>query len=540
MKQYLKLFKENHLLTKQEIIYSLDRYIEHCKESYVEDWSTIRRNNILDLCYQFKSVIESTKIPQILNKWYFYDYSFDSDSIQLNLCYCEDIRFDEYGEISHMESSEIFELIKVNCEYLSTEEFAFMFGVKEQTVIKWIKSGRIRSAKLCKSNWLIPKIADKPKRKFESVNYYWSEKMKINNSEFDFLEKCARIYIYQNDINKEMYNVTLNDLNYQYINTLVLTKMQRERLESFLISLPEVQCVTASECIKYVPSKEEIHDNKKSVSALENSSTNQGDKWLEYGAVIVTKGVHKGRIGYYDCESDSTDKGVVYWGDIYLCRDHYELIKYKYLSNNISTLDLLNRMEKLNKEIAILRIERSDYYLCTQLLSELLYVTDILTKRYISVRYLQKEKNMKIFISHASQDLTFARCLATDIMEKGYDVFLDDWSIDLGENIINKINEGLEESQILIPIISKNFLKSVFCLDEWTSFYMRFAKIKKQSIVPLIIDDSDIPSIMSAIKYCRAKDGYSYQSFLSQLISTLKKYEDEKSSKENFDRFDLA
>lgn len=132
---------------------------------------------------------------------------------------------------------------------------------------------------------------------------------------------------------------------------------------------------------------------------------------------------------------------------------------------------------------------------------------------------------MKIFISHATNDLTFARCLATDIMEKGYDVFLDDWSIDLGENIINKINEGLEESQILIPIISEHFLKSIFCLDEWTSFYIRFAKIRKESIVPLILDDADIPAIMSAIKYFRVKDGHSYQEFLLKLMSALKKRE---------------
>ncbi len=95
----------------------------------------------------------------------------------------------------------------------------------------------------------------------------------------------------------------------------------------------------------------------------------------------------------------------------------------------------------------------------------------------------------------------------------------------MGENIINKINEGLEELQILILIISQEFLKSVFCLDEWTSFYMRFAKKKKESILPLIIDDSDIPSIMSAIKYFRTKDGYTYQGYLSKLVSVLKKHE---------------
>lgn len=530
MKQNLKLFKENHLLTKQEIIYSIDKYIEHSKKLYNgEGWSIIKRGNMLELCYQFKEIIQKTNIPQISDNWYFYDYNFDSDSIQLNLSYCEDIQFNEYGEISHIESSGVFELIKVKCEYLSVEEFALMFGVKTQTVIKWLNTGRIRSAKLYGNDWLIPKITDKPKRKFESANYYLPEKIKVHNEEFDFLDRCSNVYIYQKDTNSEIYNVSLKETNGEYIDNLVLNEIQRENLEYYLLSLPEVKCVTLSECIKYVPAKKEIDDksyeNKKLIWASKNEDNDPDDKWLEYGAVIVTKGQHKGRIGYFDNESDLTNKGVVYWGDMYLCRDHYELIKYKYLSNNISTLDLLCRIEELKRDIALLRMKRHDYYLCTQLLSELLYATNILTEKYIDVRFLQKEKDMKIFISHASNDLTFARCLATDIMERGYEVFLDDWSIDLGENIINKINEGLEESQILIPIISQDFLNSVFCLDEWTSFYIRFAKIKKESVLPLIIDDSDIPPILSAIKYFRSKDGYSYQKYLSQLFSALKKHE---------------
>lgn len=530
MKKYLKLFKENHLLTKQEIIYSIDKYTEHCKESYSEEgWSIIKRDNILELCYQFKHIIENTKIPQILDNWYFYDYDFDSDSIKLNLFYCEDIQFDKYGEISHMESLEVFELIKVKCEYLSVEEFALMFGVKVQDVINWINKGRIRTAKLCGDNWVIPKITDKPKKKFESANYYWSEKIKNYNDEFDFLNRCSNVYIYQEDTSSEIYNVILRDTNYEYIDNLVLNKAQREKLEYYLLSLPEVRCVILDECIKYVPNKKEIydkiHENEKLILESKNGINNLDDTWVEYGPVIVTKGKHKGRIGYFDDESDLANKGIVYWGNIYLCRDHYEIIQYKYLSNNISTLDLLRRIEELNVEIATLRMKGHDYYLCTQLLSELLYAKNILTEKYIDIRFLRKEKDMKVFISHASNDLTFARCLATDIMERGYEVFLDDWSIDLGENIINKINEGLEESQILIPIISQEFLKSVFCLDEWTSFYMRFAKIKKESILPLIIDDSDIPPIMSAIKYFRTKDGYSYQEYLSKLVSVLKKHE---------------
>lgn len=51
-------------------------------------------------------LIEFLIEPNVL---YFYDYNFDSDSIKLNLFYCENIQFDKYGEILHMELSEVFE-----------------------------------------------------------------------------------------------------------------------------------------------------------------------------------------------------------------------------------------------------------------------------------------------------------------------------------------------------------------------------------------------------------------------------------------------
>ena len=115
--------------------------------------------------------------------------------------------------------------------------------------------------------------------------------------------------------------------------------------------------------------------------------------------------------------------------------------------------------------------------------------------------HLKPSHLVSVFISHSSSDLEFSRCLATDLKEIAYDVFLDDWSIELGENIVEKINTGLEASKVLIPVISKDFLSSVFCKDEWTSFYMRFAKSKQDAIMPVIIDDVDVPAILASRKY---------------------------------------
>lgn len=526
MKKILKVFRDNYLFTKEEILLSLEKFINHYTSEYKEEgFSKIKCENVVELCVQFKKVIEETKIPRIVDKWYYYNYFLDSKCIRLCLCYCEDIKYDESGAVTSMQSTEIFELVKVESVYLSIREFASMYSVREQTVFNWIRKGRLRSAEIIEDSWKIPKICDRPKRQYEPVNYCWDNSDEfVYNEEFDFLRKCNEIFIDQ-DENKENYKITLFSSKGIYIGTLTIPEKQRADLEYLLISNPDVKRITAEDSIQYIPSKEdEIEDSIIRINnVMDNQATESDD--LKYGEVIVLKGKYKGRIGYLDDESDEYRKGVVYWGDPLLSRDHYVLINKSWLSNNVSTFDMINRMRELHSEIALLRIYRSDYYSCTQLLSELLYVSNLLTSRYINITYLQKEKDMMVFISHATNDMEFSRALASDIMNLGYSVFLDDWSIDLGDNIINKINEGLDKASILIPIISKDFIGSVFCLDEWTSFYMRYAKTRKNSILPIIIDDSDIPALMSAIKYCRVLDGYSYRNCLDQLIKVLKKHE---------------
>nr|WP_243165871.1 toll/interleukin-1 receptor domain-containing protein [Anaerofilum hominis] len=137
--------------------------------------------------------------------------------------------------------------------------------------------------------------------------------------------------------------------------------------------------------------------------------------------------------------------------------------------------------------------------------------------------YLKPTNPCRVFISHATGDLAFARALATDLLEAGYQVFLDDWSIELGEDIIAKISQGIEASKAMIPLISEAFLSSVFCRDEWTAYYMSFAKEQPDSIYPVILDDSQPPALLASKKYARIREDRDYQQFLEPLLRSLKR-----------------
>ena len=92
----------------------------------------------------------------------------------------------------------------------------------------------------------------------------------------------------------------------------------------------------------------------------------------------------------------------------------------------------------------------------------------------------------------------------------------------IGERIFEKISTGLCESKALIMIISKDYLKSVCCTDEWGAFYGKALHDKSCVIYPIIIDDSVPPALISQIKYLRFNDD-EYTSALSTLLRSLRK-----------------
>ena len=157
------------------------------------------------------------------------------------------------------------------------------------------------------------------------------------------------------------------------------------------------------------------------------------------------------------------------------------------------------------------------------LLHERVFCSDMLTARHLrSMQKFQDQNKTEVFISHSSVDLAFSRAIATDLMDAGFSAFLDDWSINIGERIFEKISTGLCESKALIMIISKDYLKSECCTDEWSAFYGKALHDKSCVIYPIIIDDSAPPALISQIKYLRF-NGDEYASALSTLLRSLRK-----------------
>jgi hypothetical protein len=67
-------------------------------------------------------------------------------------------------------------------------------------------------------------------------------------------------------------------------------------------------------------------------------------------------------------------------------------------------------------------------------------------------------KEWDVFISHASSDKeSFVLSLAEALEERGVSVWLDKWTIELGNSITESISEGLRQSRFGIVVLSRAF-----------------------------------------------------------------------------------
>lgn len=99
----------------------------------------------------------------------------------------------------------------------------------------------------------------------------------------------------------------------------------------------------------------------------------------------------------------------------------------------------------------------------------------------------------KVFISHAHQDDAFAGQLAEGLKSVGIEVWVDEFALRVGDNLIEKINEGLSKCDHLIVIMSKAYFESSWTRHEFSAFAAREMAEKSNPILPVLIEDCDIP-----------------------------------------------
>ncbi len=106
------------------------------------------------------------------------------------------------------------------------------------------------------------------------------------------------------------------------------------------------------------------------------------------------------------------------------------------------------------------------------------------------------DRKPHIFLSHSSRDKDIVKKLASDLLACEVDVWLDEWEIEVGDNIFKTVNEGLENSKYVAVVITANFMKSTWALEEVQGAFSRQLKGNEKVILPLIFEDVEIPLLL--------------------------------------------
>jgi hypothetical protein len=106
-----------------------------------------------------------------------------------------------------------------------------------------------------------------------------------------------------------------------------------------------------------------------------------------------------------------------------------------------------------------------------------------------------------IFVSHRKADDQEAERLARELRDAGHQVWLDEWEIDLGDSIIQRISEGLAGSTKLVLCYSSAGVTSPWMSREWMSALARQLEGQNVQILPVRLTGGDPPPILADIKY---------------------------------------
>jgi hypothetical protein len=127
---------------------------------------------------------------------------------------------------------------------------------------------------------------------------------------------------------------------------------------------------------------------------------------------------------------------------------------------------------------------------------------------------------VKLFLSHSSKDKEFVRKLGGDLKELGFDVWFDEWDIKVGDCIVQKMEEGITDSNYLIIVLTPESVRSGWVEREWRAIFWEEVNQKRVKVLPILLKKCEIPPLISTKKYADFRE--SYDVGFASLIQALK------------------
>ena len=130
-----------------------------------------------------------------------------------------------------------------------------------------------------------------------------------------------------------------------------------------------------------------------------------------------------------------------------------------------------------------------------------------------------------VFLSHSHADKPFARKLAASLRAAGHGVWIDEAEIDIGDSLVEKIREGLDQVDYVAAILSSSSIDSLWVTRELDIASNRELEEGRVIVLPLLVEKVKLPGFLKGKFYGDFTDEDQYDNMLELLLRKLGKPE---------------
>jgi hypothetical protein len=126
-----------------------------------------------------------------------------------------------------------------------------------------------------------------------------------------------------------------------------------------------------------------------------------------------------------------------------------------------------------------------------------------------------------IFLSHSHADKSLARKLAADLRVAGHVVWIDEAEIEIGDSLVEKIREGIDQVDYVAALLSSTSVESEWVKRELDLASNREIDERRVVVLPLMVEEVVLPGFLKGKFYGDFTSEEKYDPSLELLLRKL-------------------
>lgn len=118
------------------------------------------------------------------------------------------------------------------------------------------------------------------------------------------------------------------------------------------------------------------------------------------------------------------------------------------------------------------------------------------------------ERLFGVFVSYSHRDRAQAQRISEALRALGHPVWYDNWAIGPSESILDKVSDALARNDTILVLLSPSSVRSLWVQRELNSVLTRQLAGHQIAVVPILIEECEIPLSIRDIKYIDMRESF--------------------------------